>query len=107
MIIQFAALQAELFLEQRIQHDGGRAGILGPADGIDFFRQRPAGGNDERAAQFHSEIRGAQVHNSFHFRSGSSVMVALVQAAGAGDAGAGAAGAGCVSGAILRAARYS
>jgi len=55
MKFELERLLMELFFEQGIEHDGGRAGILKATDSADFVRER-GGGGDQRRAQLHAEI---------------------------------------------------
>ena len=55
MKLELERLLVELFLEQGIEHDSGRAGILETADSADFVREG-GGGCDEWRAQLHAEI---------------------------------------------------
>ena len=61
---EFQPVASELLLEQRIDHDSGRAGVFHAFDVFDFLRKRRGRGH-ERRAEFEAEISGAEVHSVF------------------------------------------
>ena len=55
MVFKLKALVMQLFFEERIEHDGGGAGIFEAADSADFLRNRGCRG-DQRRAKLHAKI---------------------------------------------------
>ncbi len=63
VVVQFGAVLAQLLLEQRIEHDGRRAGVFHLFDAVNFLRERRGRGN-QRRAKFQSEIGSLEIHNA-------------------------------------------
>lgn len=63
-LVQFGPVLAQLLLEQRVKHHGGRAGVLHFFDVVNVLRERRRGGH-QRRAEFQSEISGRQVHDIY------------------------------------------
>ena len=55
MVFKLKAFLLQLLFEQRVEHDGGCAGVFEAADAVDFLRERRCGG-DQRRAQLQAEI---------------------------------------------------
>jgi hypothetical protein len=66
-LVQLGPVLAQLLLEQRVKHHGGRAGVLHFFDVVNVLRERRRGGH-QRRAQLQAEIGSGQVHDIYDLR---------------------------------------